>query len=154
MSVRLVPSAFDELLRLLIVHGQWRDPNPSRALVTAEEHALQAATRAERGGYDDQHIVAALIHDAGRPLNDAWHGAVIAEIMRGRLDEHWYPVLRNHGVFQSDLMHGRSVADKWREEPWFGAAQRLAAWDAASFDPGYDSLPLEHFLPKLAVVMA
>ena len=40
--------------------------------------------------------------------------------------------------------------DQYEGEPWFDAAAQFAdEWDQTSFDPDYDTLPLEHFVPMV-----
>jgi predicted HD phosphohydrolase len=149
-------TVLDELVRLLThpEYALWRDPNPERSRVPAIGHALQCATRAERAGQGPHHVVMALVHDAARPLNEVWHGEVIAEIMRDRIDPDCYEALRHHGAFQADIIRGTDVTERWREERWYPTARALAGWDAASFDPRYETPPLEYFLPALRAVLA
>lgn len=147
-------SAYDEMVRLLLTDPLWRDPNPSRRRVTALVHATQAATRAELAGADDDLVVAALIHDAARPLSDVWHGEVVAYMTRGKLRDGLFEALFWHGRFQTDYLHGSDDTERFREESWYSDAVRLAGYDAASFDPDYATLPLDHFLPRLQNVMA
>lgn len=146
--------AFLELLRLLVDHADWRDPNPERHRVTALQHATQAATRAERAGADDEAVIAALVHDAARPLSDIRHGEIIALVMTGKLRNDLCSALWHHGLFQSDLIHGTRTAEAFAGSPWYADGQRLAVWDSRSFDPAYQSEPLEHFLPRLEEVMS
>ncbi len=146
---------FAEVFSLLATpeYATWRDPNPERARVDALDHALQCATRAERADADDELVIAALLHDAARPLNDIYHGEVIAEMLRGRVRDEVYRALYHHGLFQSDLIHGtRQARLLYGRHGWFETAQRLAGWDAASFDPNYESFPLDHFHERLRAI--
>ncbi len=147
-------SAAEWLLAMLWDEDGWRDPNPGRDRVTGLQHALQAATRAEAEGADRDAVVVALLHDAGRPLNDEFHGHVIADIMLGRLPWEWTSALRHHGAFQADLLHGTKVAQGFNGMSWFDNAERLARWDAASFSPDYPHEPLQHFEPLVKEVFA
>lgn len=154
------------LVGLLTTDSRWRDPNPGRDRVTAIEHALQTAARAERHDpADAEGITVALLHDAARPLSEARHGEVMAEILRDRIGDEWYQALYHHGCFQHALLRGRVLVEcisspgwgepVWHQESdsWYGHAQRLAAWDAASFDPTYVTPPLEDFLPWMREVL-
>lgn len=145
-------SRVDHLLALLHMDPDWRDPNPGRDQVTAMQHALQCATRAERHDRSDaQMIVAALLHDAARPLSDVRHGEVIAEALADRVRLHVTQALRHHGAYQSAWIHGGPTG--FEDEPWHPVAVRLAAWDSASFDPRFPTYPLEHFVPFMHAVL-
>ena len=45
-------------------------------------HGLQTATRAERAGADDEVVLAALLHDAGRPLSETGHPEIAAAMLQ------------------------------------------------------------------------
>jgi predicted HD phosphohydrolase len=76
------------------------------------------------------------------------------------LDEEATWVVRHHGVFQGyhywHKMGGdRDARERYRDSPYFdSAAHFCAAWDQRSFDPDYDVLPLETFLPTVRAVFA
>src|SRR3954468_17099567 len=147
-------NVLDSVASLLGTEPTWRDPNPERSHVTAIEHALQAATRAQHAQAPDVEVVMALVHDAARPIAEVYHGEVIAFIVRDRVPYDVFMALFHHGVFQADLIHGTYKSDLWRNFEWYATARRLAQWDWASFDASYDSLPLAHFRPVLERVLS
>ncbi len=118
-------------------------------------HALQTATRAERSGTDDETVVAALLHDVGKLFGDEFHDTISAEILRGHVREDLCAVVRHHQDFTARYIAPIFAGDgqrreRWRGEPWFGLAERFVdEWDQPSFDPGYDTEGLEHFVPVL-----
>lgn len=122
------------------------------------EHSLQSATRALREGASDDLVVAALLHDMGDNLGPTNHAEVAATILEPFLDEEATWVVRHHTAFQ--IFHwGRHLGldpnarDRYRDNPHFDACVHFcAAWDQASFDETYDTLPLEDFLPVLQSV--
>ena len=124
------------------------------------EHSLQSATRALREGASDDMVVAALLHDIGDNLGPTNHAEVAATVLGPYLDEEATWVVRHHTVFQ--IHHwGRQygidpdVRDVYRDHPYFDScAHFCAAWDQASFDETYDTLPLEEFMPILERVFA
>ena len=69
-------------------------------------------------------------------------------------------MVRHHGVFQGyhywHKMGGdRDARERHRDSRYFdSAAHFCAAWDQRSFDPDYDVLPLEAFLPIVHEVFA
>ncbi len=118
-------------------------------------HGLQTATRAERAGADDEVVVAALVHDLGKFAGDDCHDAVAGEILRPYVRTDVYNVVRRHQDFTA--RHMAHVFDidperraRWRHEPWFALAEQFVdEWDQLSFDPEYDTEPLDHFIPLL-----
>jgi predicted HD phosphohydrolase len=123
-------------------------------------HSLQSATRAHREGARVDLVVAALLHDIGDDLSPDNHSEVAAAILRPFLDDESVWVVKHHGVFQT-YHYGAAMGiptdarERYRDSPYFDTcAHFCAAWDAESFDPDYDSLPLEHFIPMLEEVFA
>ncbi|CAN5790546.1 HD domain-containing protein [soil metagenome] len=124
------------------------------------EHSLQSATRAVREGVSDDLAVAALLHDIGDNLGPTNHAEVAATILEPYLDEEATWVVRHHTVFQ--IFHwGRqfgmdpNARDRYRDHPHFEAcAHFCAAWDQASFDETYDTLPLDAFAPQVETVFS
>lgn len=151
-------TAYREVRRWVLdpEYAEWRDPNPDRAAVTALEHALQAATLAYHAEGDrlTDVVVATFLHDAARPISDVYHGEVMAEVLRGRIDEDLVMALRHHGAFQSDIVHGTRDAERWKHEPWYREAQRLAVWDAHAFSPGARTLDVEMLLDATEEVLS
>lgn len=123
-------------------------------------HGLQTATRAERAGADDEVVVAALLHDLGKFAGDDCHDAVAGEILRPYVRTDVYNVVRYHQDFTARHMAHVFGGDperraRWRDEAWFALAERFVDdWDQVSFDPRYDTEPLEHFLPLVRRVFA
>lgn len=129
-------------------------------LVTRLEHSLQTATRAEADGADKETIVAALLHDIGDGLAPYSHGAFAAAILKPYVRPEIVWVVEKHGVFQL-AYYGHHVGvdrfarSKYSYHRWYGACLRFCErWDQASFDPDYQSKPLEHFEPLVREVFA
>lgn len=119
------------------------------------EHSLQAATRAYRDGADEEIVVAALLHDIGDLLAPHNHSEVAAAVLRPYVSERTYWVVRNHGLFQSyyyahHMGGDRNARDRYIDHPWYqDAVDFCHRWDQSSFDPEYESLPLEFFEPMV-----
>lgn len=117
------------------------------------DHALQVATRAERAGADGELIVAALVHDIGKVFGDAGHGEIAAALLAPHIRPDVVAAIRHHTAFTA--RHWRSIPPGevdprtvFAAENWYELACRFAdEWDMQSFDPHYDSHPLEHFKP-------
>jgi predicted HD phosphohydrolase len=118
-------------------------------------HCLQTATRAERAGADDEVVIASLCHDVGKAVSVPNHPRIAAEILRPyvRDEVHW--MIEVHQDFQGRHYYHHFGGDpnargQYKGHPSYELAQRFAdEWDQAAFDPDYDTLPLEHFEPRL-----
>jgi len=126
--------------------------------VSRLEHSVQAATRARRDGADVDWVVAALLHDLGDELAPDNHSQLAAAIVRPYVREEVTWVVTMHGLFQMTY-YGHHLGldpngrDEYRDHPWYDSCvmfcERL---DQASFDPAYDSDPLESFTADLCEV--
>jgi len=128
--------------------------------VTRLEHSLQTASRAKRDGADEPTVVAALVHDIGDGLAPYNHGEFAAAILKPYVTEaiHW--LVAHHGVFQGyyffhHLGADRDLRERYRGHPHFEATAAFCQnWDQLSFDPAYDTMPLEAFEPLVRRVLA
>ncbi len=122
-------------------------------------HSLQTATRAERAGRPDEYVLCALLHDIGDTLGPYGHSEVAAAIVKPYVhpDLHW--MVDKHGQFQGyyffhHLGLDRNVRDQYAGDPRYElTAEFCAEYDQVAFDPGYDTLPLEHFEPLVHALM-
>lgn len=123
------------------------------------EHSLQTATRAHRDGRDEEYVACALIHDIGDTLGSLNHADIGAAILKPFVSEQNLFLLENHGIFQGYYFFeflglDKNMRDRFRENPWYGYTEEFCAlYDQNSFDPSYDSMPLEAFEPLLKSVM-
>jgi predicted HD phosphohydrolase len=128
--------------------------------VTRLEHSLQTATRAHRDGRDEEYVVCALMHDIGDLMGPANHAEIGAIVMKPYVDEANWWMMDKHGVFQGyyffhHLGLDRDLREQYRGHPHFErAAQFCHLYDQSSFDPGYDTMPLEAFEPMLRRAVA
>ena len=123
-------------------------------------HSLQTATRAQRDDRDDEYVVCALIHDIGDTLAAANHADLAATILAPFVSERNHWIVKQHAVFQGyyffhHLGLDRDMRDRFREHEWFrDCAEFCEKYDQNSFDPEYDTLPLEAFEPAVRRVFA
>ncbi|WP_409433007.1 HD domain-containing protein [Litorimonas sp. RW-G-Af-16] len=114
-------------------------------------HSLQCATRAERDGADIDWVVSVLVHDLGDDLAPLNHDSFAAAILRPYVRDECAWVVQHHGIFQYPYYANKVGLDpdahlKFKDHPYFDAAVKFCRdWDQASFDPDYDTYPLEHF---------
>lgn len=122
------------------------------------DHSLQCATRAERSGADADWIVCALIHDLGDDLAPSNHDSLAAAIVKPYVREECTWAVQHHGIFQYKYYADKiglnpEERQKYKGSPYYDATVRFCEdWDQSSFDPDYDTLPLEHFRPVIEEV--
>jgi len=119
------------------------------------QHGLQTATRAVRDGASEELIVAALCHDIGKVISVINHPAIAAEILKPYVSRETYEIIRTHQDFQGKhyyALMGKNpdARQQYASEPWYELAKKFAdEWDQTSFDPDYETLPLEYFEPMI-----
>ncbi len=149
-----------DLPRRIIEHLKLLDEDDGAYHISRLGHSLQTATRVERDGGDDDWIVAALIHDIGDVLAPFTHANVAYEIIRPFVREEIAWTVKNHGIFQ--MFYNKSLDEKDRnlrnslkDSPHYHVALHFVeSYDQSSFDPAYETFPLEHFLPKVEKVFS
>ena len=124
------------------------------------EHSLQSATRALRDGRDDEFVVCALLHDVGDLLGSFNHADIAAAMLKPFVSERNHWILEHHGIFQGyyffhHLGLDRNMRDRFRDHPDYGATLEFCErFDQNSFDPHYDTLPIDAFEPMVRRVLA
>ena len=124
------------------------------------EHSLQTATRAYRADRDDEYVFCALIHDIGDLLGPLNHADVAAAIVKPFVSEQNHWMVEKHALFQGyyffhHLGLDPNLREQFRGHEWFDyTAEFCHEYDQPAFDPGYDTLPLEHFEPLVREVMS
>jgi predicted HD phosphohydrolase len=123
------------------------------------EHSLQSATLASRDGMDEEYVVCALLHDMGDILASANHAELAATVLKPYVSEENWWTLNHHGIFQGYYFFhylglDRNMRDQYRGHPHFErTAMFCARHDQNAFDPGYDTMPLDAFVPMVHRVM-
>ena len=124
------------------------------------DHCLQTATRAERDGADDETIACALLHDIGDVLAPANHSQFAAALLAPYISEKNRWIIEHHGLFQGYywfqyIDQDPNARDKYHDHEYYQACVEFCArWDQPSFDPAYDTRPLEHFAPLVHELFA
>ncbi len=136
------------------------DTSLSGYRITRLGHSLQSATRAWRDGADTDWVVAALLHDIGDIYAPYNHDEYAATILKPFVREQCTWVVQAHGDFQM-LYYGHHVGgdqhkrNRHRGHPYFDdCAEFCERWDQSSFDPDYDTLPIDFFAPMVREVFA
>ena len=124
------------------------------------EHSLQTATRAYRGGRDDEYVVCALLHDIGDTLAPLSHPDFAAAILKPFVSADNLWMVQHHGIFQGYFFFHHIGLDPDMREKFRGhrafdrTAEFCAEYDAPAFDERYTSLPLEEFEPAVRALFA
>ena len=128
--------------------------------ITRLEHSLQSATRALYDGADEEMIVAALLHDIGDELAPLNHSEYAASVLKPYVSEKTHWIIEKHGEFQMyyyahHLGKNQNQRDKYKDHKYYKDAVNFCEkWDQASFDPDYESKPLEFFAPMVKKIFA
>jgi predicted HD phosphohydrolase len=118
-------------------------------------HSLQSATRALRNEESVDMVVGALLHDVADAFAPENHSAAAAEVLAPYVDDRTEWVVRHHGLFQGyyyfhHLDGDRDAREAYRSSPHYDACVHFCReYDQNCFDPSYDTLPVEEFLPML-----
>jgi predicted HD phosphohydrolase len=118
-------------------------------------HSLQSATRAFRDNRSEEYVVCALLHDIGDTLGSMNHSELAATILEPFVSEknHW--IVKHHGVFQGYYFFhhwglDRNLREQYKDSPHYrDTIEFCALFDQNCFDPTYDNLPIETFIPMV-----
>ncbi|NBA97789.1 HD domain-containing protein [Pseudomonas sp. R5(2019)] len=154
-------SAFaQQLPARILAHLRLLDGDFGGFLVDRLCHSLQTATRAWRDGRDEEYVVCALLHDIGDTLGSYNHPDIAAAILKPFVSPENLWMVEKHGIFQGyyffhHLGMDRHLREQFRDHPQYQQTIDFCAlYDAASFDPDYENLPLSFFEPLMQRVFA
>jgi predicted HD phosphohydrolase len=155
-EVEYTKGTADKLLQALVD----LDAGLSGYKVTRLGHSLQSATRAWRDGADIDWVVCTLLHDIGDIYAPYNHDEYATAILRPFVREQCSWCVQTHGDFQM-VYYGHHVGGNPNKRDQFAGhiyfddcAAFCERWDQSSFDPDYDSLPIEFFAPMVREVFA
>lgn len=155
-EVEYTKGTADKLLKALVD----LDEGLSGYKVTRLGHSLQSATRAWRDGADIDWVVCTLLHDIGDIYAPYNHDEYAAAILRPFVREQCSWCVQTHGDFQM-VYYGHLVGGNPNKRDQFAGhlyfddcAMFCERWDQSSFDPEYDSLPIEFFAPLVRQVFS
>ena len=123
-------------------------------------HSIQTATRAHRDGKDEEYVVCALLHDIGDSIASANHADLAATMLEPFVSDKNYWIVKHHGIFQGYYFFehmglDKNMRDQFKgHEYWNDCVEFCAKYDQNSFDPEYENLPIEEFIPMVHNVFA
>jgi predicted HD phosphohydrolase len=144
----------------ILTHLELLEGDTGGYAVTRLTHSLQTASRAHRDGRDEEYVVCALLHDIGDTLASTNHSELAATILEPFVSEENHWIVKHHGIFQGyyffhHLGLDRNLRDRYRDQPlWRDCAAFCQNYDQNSFDPEYDTLPLDFFEPMVRRLFA
>ena len=128
--------------------------------ITRLEHSLQTATRAYNDKADEEMVVAALLHDIGDELAPLNHSEYAAAVLKPYVSEKTHWIIQKHGEFQMyyyahHLGGDKNTRDKYKNHKYFQDTINFCEkYDQNSFDPNYESLPLDFFKPMVKKIFS
>ena len=128
--------------------------------VSMLEHSLQAATRALRDDADEEMIVASLLHDIGDEIAPLNHSELAASVLKPFVSEKTRWIVEKHGLFQAYYYNhyynkNRNLRDKYKGHKFYEDTINFChKWDQASFDPNYNTIPLDDFIPLVGKIFS
>ena len=124
------------------------------------EHSLQSATRVYRNNERVDLVVGALLHDIADVFAPENHSDAAASMLAPYVDDETHWIVKHHGLFQGyyyfhHLGGDRDARDLYADSPHYDAcAHFCASYDQNCFDPAYDTMPIEDFMPMLHEVFS
>ena len=124
------------------------------------EHSLQTASRALRDNASEEMIVAALLHDIGDEIAPLNHSELAASVLKPFVSEKTRWIVAKHGLFQAYYYNhyydkDRNLRDHYKGHQFYeDTIDFCHKWDQASFDPNYETIPLDDFIPLVGKIFS
>ena len=124
------------------------------------EHSLQTASRAMRENAEEEMVVAALLHDIGDELAPLNHSELAASVLKPFVSDKTRWIVEKHGLFQTYYYNhhygkDRNLRDQFKGHEFYEDTINFChRWDQSSFDPNYDTISLDDFIPLVGKVFS
>jgi predicted HD phosphohydrolase len=124
------------------------------------DHSLQSATRAYRNNERVDLVVGALLHDVADAFAPENHSDAAAALLAPYVDTETHWVIKHHGIFQGyyyfhHLGGDRDARDMYKDSPYYQACVHFCEnYDQNCFDPDYENMTLDEFMPMLEEVFS
>ena len=124
------------------------------------EHSLQAASRAMRENAEEEMVVAALLHDIGDEIAPLNHSELAASVLKPFVSEKTRWIVEKHGLFQTYYYNhhygkDRNLRNQFKGHEFYEDTINFChRWDQSSFDPNYDTISLDDFIPLVGKVFS
>lgn len=153
---KFIEGTSDRLIRVL----KQLDKSLGGYKVSRLEHSLQTASRAMRDDAKEEMIVAALLHDIGDEIAPLNHSELAASVLKPFVSEKTRWIVEKHGVFQTYYYNhhygkNKNLRDEFKGHEFYEDTVNFChKWDQASFDPNYDTVPLDIFIPMVGRIFS
>ena len=124
------------------------------------EHSLQTASRAMRENAEEEMVVAALLHDIGDEIAPLNHSELAASVLKPFVSEKTRWIVEKHGLFQTYYYNhhygkDRNLRNQFKGHEFYEDTINFChRWDQSSFDPNYDTISLDDFIPLVGKVFS
>ena len=124
------------------------------------EHSLQTASRAMRENAEEEMVVAALLHDIGDEIAPLNHSELAASVLKPFVSDKTRWIVEKHGLFQTYYYNhhygkDRNLRDQFKGHEFYEDTINFChRWDQSSFDPNYDTISLDDFIPLVGKVFS
>ena len=104
--------------------------------------------------------IAALLHDIGDTIASANHADLAATMLQPFVSDKNYWIVKHHGIFQGYYFFehiglDKNMRDEFKDhEYWDDCAEFCAKYDQNSFDPEYENMSIEEFIPMVHKVFS
>ena len=111
-----------------------------------------------RDNASEEMIVAALLHDIGDEIAPLNHSELAASVLKPFISEKTRWIVEKHGLFQAYYYNryykkNRNLRDKYKGHEFYeDTINFYHKWDQASFDPNYDTILLDDFIPLVGKI--
>ena len=154
MEDEFVEGTADRILRVL----KGLDASLGGYKISRLEHSLQTASRALRDKASEEMIVAALLHDIGDEIAPLNHSELAASVLKPFVSEKTRWIIEQHGLFQTYYYNHHYGKDRNLRKEFQGhefyedTINFCHNWDQSSFNPNYDTIPLDDFIPMVGKI--
>ncbi|MFT7645774.1 MAG: putative HD phosphohydrolase [Candidatus Poriferisodalaceae bacterium] len=139
----------------IVTHLRLLDGDNGGFSVDRLEHSVQTATRAYRANKSDEYVICALLHDIGDTLASFNHPDIAAALLKPFVSDDHLWMVEHHGIFQGyNFFHflglDRNMREQFLGHPAYDLTVEFCQdFDQPAFDPKYDSMSIEDFLPAM-----
>jgi len=113
-----------------------------------------------RDNASEEMIVAALLHDIGDEIAPLNHSELVASVLKPFVSEKTRWIVEKHGLFQAYYYNhyynkNRNLRNEYRGHEFYEDTINFCyKWDQASFDPNYDTISLDDFIPLVGKIFS
>ena len=99
-----------------------------------------------------------MLHDNGDEIAPLNHSELADSVLKSFVSEKTRWIVERHGLFQTYYYNhyynnNRNLRDEYKNHEFYEETINFChKWDQASFDPNYDTIPLDNFIPLVGKI--